>query len=118
MRWTKSAKVGEVVDNSGQEINDHQDKCLIMRHARLSQLASMVVDDACLTVEYINILLNKLEMVHGKIKEMNSTHSVVLESIGKISSKEPKSINNPTHMRSKQCGKRLKSSKKNSNFKL
>ena len=50
MRWTKSAKVGGVVDNSGQEINDHQDKCLITRHARLSQLASMVVDDACLTV--------------------------------------------------------------------
>ena len=101
MRWMKSAKVGEVVDNSGQKINDHQDKCLIMRHVRLSQLASMVVDDACLTVECTNILLNELEMVHEKIKEMNSTHSALLESIGKISSKELKSINNPTHVKSK-----------------
>ena len=71
----------------------------------------MVVDDACLTVECTNILLNELEMVHGKIKEMNSTHSAVLESIEKIGIKEPKSINNPTHVRSKRCGKRLKSSK-------
>ena len=58
MRWTKSAKVGGVVDNSGQKINDHQDKCLIMRHVQLSQLASMVVDDACFTVECTNIFLN------------------------------------------------------------
>ena len=111
MRQTKSVKVGSVVDNSDQEINDYQDKCLIMRHVQLSQLASMVVDDACFTVECTNIFLNQLKMVHRKIKKMNSTHSVMLESIEKISSKESKSTNNPTHVRSKGCGKRLKSSK-------
>ncbi|KAF3442854.1 hypothetical protein FNV43_RR16772 [Rhamnella rubrinervis] len=42
---------------------------------------------------------------------MNSTHNVVLESIGNRSSKETKSISNPTHVRSKGCRKRLKSSK-------
>ncbi|KAF3438280.1 hypothetical protein FNV43_RR21041 [Rhamnella rubrinervis] len=110
-RWTKSIKVDGIVSNNGQEINDLQDKSLIMRHVQLSQLASMVIDDACLTVECSNILLNEFEMVHEKIKEMNSTHNVVMESIGNRSSKETKSISNPTHMRLKGCGKRLKSSK-------
>ncbi|KAF3449880.1 hypothetical protein FNV43_RR05959 [Rhamnella rubrinervis] len=86
-------------------------KYLITRHAQLSQLASMVVDDACLTVEGTNVLFNELELVHRKIKEMHMKEIVVSSSIGKVSGRELKSINNPTHVRSKGCGKRLKSSK-------
>ncbi|KAF3433602.1 hypothetical protein FNV43_RR24704 [Rhamnella rubrinervis] len=58
---------GGVVDCNGQESNDQKDK-LLMRHAQLSQLASMVVDDACLTVECTNIFLNEFELDEQPLK--------------------------------------------------
>ena len=41
------------------------------------------VDDASLTSEGTNLLVDELEMIHGKIKEMNNSHSTVLDLIGK-----------------------------------
>ena len=105
---TRNVKVGGVMDNNGQEIAESS---ITIRHSRLSQWASTVVDDASLTSEGTNLLVNEMEMIHGKIKEMDNSHSTVLDLIGKKSSKEPKSIINPTHVRSKGCGKRFKSSK-------
>lgn len=108
-RWTRNAKVGRVVDNNSEEIVESS---ITTRHSRLSQLASMVVDDASFTSEGTNLLMNELEMIYGKIKEMNNSHSTVLNSIGNKSSKEPKSIINLTHFRSQGCGKRLNLQKK------
>ena len=64
------------MDNNNQEIDESS---ITIRNSRLSQLASLVVDDASLTSEGTNLLVNELEMIHGKIKEMNNSHSTVLE---------------------------------------
>ncbi|KAF3453139.1 hypothetical protein FNV43_RR03574 [Rhamnella rubrinervis] len=70
-RWTKNAKVGRVLDKSGRELNDIFDKLLMSRHSGLSQLFSIVADDASLTKEGTNLLRNWLDEVHSKIKKIN-----------------------------------------------
>ncbi|KAH7516085.1 hypothetical protein FEM48_Zijuj10G0097400 [Ziziphus jujuba var. spinosa] len=99
-------------------MNDLHDMSLVTRHASLSQACSTLVDDASLIVEGIKFLLNEIELLCGKIKEMNGDGILVPETNSKRSTKELSSINNPSHVRSKECGKRFKTLKKMSVSKL
>ncbi|KAH7546187.1 hypothetical protein FEM48_Zijuj01G0173900 [Ziziphus jujuba var. spinosa] len=110
-RWTKNAKIGEVWDNNGQAMNDQDDMSLVTRHASLSRAYSNLIDDASLTVEGTKFLLNEIELLCGKIKEMNGDGMLVPETNSKKSTQELPSISNPSHVRSKGCGKRFKSPK-------
>ncbi|KAH7524921.1 hypothetical protein FEM48_Zijuj06G0170600 [Ziziphus jujuba var. spinosa] len=70
-RLSKSAKIGEVWDDNGQEMNDQNDMSLVTRHASLSRACSNLIDDASLTIKDTKFLLNEIELLRGKIKEMN-----------------------------------------------
>ena len=105
-RWTKSAKVGQVWDKDDGELNDIPNQALMSRYSKLSQLFSIVVDDASLTEEGANLLHDGLEDLHTKIKEINIGNGVERVSTGQISIEEHISINEPPQVRAKGCGKR------------
>ncbi|KAH7515843.1 hypothetical protein FEM48_Zijuj10G0069200 [Ziziphus jujuba var. spinosa] len=52
-------------------MNDQDDMSLVTRHASLSRACSNLIGDASLTVEGTKFLLNEIEMLRSKIKEMN-----------------------------------------------
>lgn len=105
-RWTKAAKFDRVLDESGMELKDVSDTSLLMRHTRLFQLASNVIDDAVLSEEASDMLRENLELMHTKIKLMRKG-GVATKSI--IPSQQV--FNDPCQVRAKGCGKRLKGGK-------
>lgn len=94
----KDAKTSGVVDNDGKTIKE---TWMTTIHARLSQFAKIIVHGAYLTIEGTNLKLNELKLIYWKFEEMNGKQSIKFDLIGKRSSKEPKSIYNPSHVRSK-----------------
>lgn len=87
----------------------------MLRHSKLSQLSYAAVDDAFLTKEGANLLVNGLEDLHGKIKEINIGNSIEQVSMGQTRIEEHVSIDKPRHLRAEGCGKRLKKTKRKSN---
>ncbi|XP_015873603.2 protein FAR1-RELATED SEQUENCE 5-like [Ziziphus jujuba] len=75
-RWTKGAKNGPLWEKSGGEIKSFQSRSLMSRHAKLSQLFSTVIDDASLTEEGTNVLLNMLEDIQSRVKKINMGNGV------------------------------------------
>ncbi|KAL2542658.1 Protein FAR1-RELATED SEQUENCE 5 [Abeliophyllum distichum] len=110
-RWTKNAKAGILFDvNSVFGMDDGPDKSLMARHGLLAHKASMIVDDASLTDARSNYLLGEFENLHLRVKEIDfDGHNVNTHSSSK--SREQQVIEDPTEVRAKGCGKRLKSSK-------
>lgn len=84
------------------------------RHSRLSHKASLIIDDASLTDEGTKFLDEQLHEIHRKIKEMNITYASVQESQTRKNLDKGRNINDPCEIRTKGCGKRLKSSKEKS----
>ncbi|XP_022897649.1 protein FAR1-RELATED SEQUENCE 5-like [Olea europaea var. sylvestris] len=112
-RWAKSAKISQVWDKDNEELNDIPNQSLMIRHSKLSQLSSIVVDDASLTEEGANLLVNRLEELHRKIKEINIGNGIEKVYIEQMSIEERININEPQQVRAKGCGKRLKNKKDN-----
>lgn len=83
---------------------------LMTRHASPSYFSSIVIDDASHTSEDTNLVLNEMKVIHGKIKEVNGSMNVVLQSISK-SRKQIMSISKHLLVSSKGCGKKIKSKK-------
>ncbi|XP_074560767.1 protein FAR1-RELATED SEQUENCE 5-like [Curcuma longa] len=113
-RWTKDAKVGVIFPVGEQNISDDPERNLISRHSQLSYKASVVIDDASLTEEGTNILKEQLEYVHNIIQDLNISKKCNNVSQRKTSTDGTRDIIDPSSVRTKGCGKRLKSSKEKS----
>ncbi|XP_074566345.1 protein FAR1-RELATED SEQUENCE 3-like [Curcuma longa] len=113
-RWTKDAKVGVIFAVGEQNISDDPERNLISRHSQLSYKASVVIDDASLTEEGTNILKEQLEYVHNIIQDLNISKKCNNVSQRKTSTDGTRDIIDPSSVRTKGCGKRLKSSKEKS----
>ncbi|KAL2479352.1 Protein FAR1-RELATED SEQUENCE [Abeliophyllum distichum] len=110
-RWTKNAKAAIIYDTNAEfESHDGPDKCLMARHGLLAHKAMMLVDDASLTDARSSYLLGEFENLHLRIKEIDfDGNNVNPHSNSK--SREQRDIQDPTEVRAKGCGKRLKSLK-------
>ncbi|KAL2456614.1 Protein FAR1-RELATED SEQUENCE [Abeliophyllum distichum] len=85
LRWTKNAKLGYPDDlTAGLSTDDSSSTSLMARHGLLSHKASLIVDDAALTDERSEFLIDSVN------------------------------IQDPSAVRAKGCGKRLKSGKEKS----
>ncbi|XP_042432199.1 protein FAR1-RELATED SEQUENCE 5-like [Zingiber officinale] len=116
-RWTRDAKVGAIYALGVQNFIDDPDRILMSRHSRLSYKASVLIDDASLTDEGINFLDEQLDCIYNKIKEMNIGKTCDNRGQRKKSMDESPNIIDPSLVRTKGCGKRLKSSKEKSTSK-
>ncbi|XP_022849843.1 protein FAR1-RELATED SEQUENCE 5-like [Olea europaea var. sylvestris] len=110
-RWTKHTKVGQVWEKDHEELNDIPNQSLMSRHSNLSQLLSVVIDNASLIEEGTNLLRNGFKDVHNKIKEINIDNGVERVFMGQKIIEKQILINEPLQVRAKGCGKRLKKSK-------
>ncbi|XP_074561432.1 protein FAR1-RELATED SEQUENCE 5-like [Curcuma longa] len=116
-RWTKNAKVGAIYALGEQNFIDDSKRLLMSRHLRLSYKASLLVDGASLTDEGTNFLDEQFDSIYSKIQEMNNSRTCNNESQMKKSMDERLGIIDPPYVRTKGCGKRLKSSKEKSTSK-
>ncbi|XP_042466626.1 uncharacterized protein LOC122049290 [Zingiber officinale] len=87
------------------------------RHWRLSYKASVVIDDASLTDEGTNFLDEQFDCIYNKIQEMNISRKCDNQSQRKKAIDGAPSIVDPSLVRAKDCGKRLKSLKEMSTSK-
>ncbi|XP_050378184.1 protein FAR1-RELATED SEQUENCE 5-like [Argentina anserina] len=110
-RWTKNAKVGRVWDDDGVEVKDVGDKTLLMRYIQLSQLSQALIDEASLSQEATKYFTDGLNSLRVGIKELHS--SLGVEESPSTSKRKPEQIliEEPSQVKAKGSGKRLKSSK-------
>ncbi|XP_073053592.1 protein FAR1-RELATED SEQUENCE 5-like isoform X1 [Primulina eburnea] len=113
-RWTRVAKVDAIYFMTEQNSIDDPEKSLMSRHSRLSYKASVAIDDASLTDEGTNFLDKQLDYILSKIKEINTSKTFNSESQKKRTMDVVLGIIDPSEIRAKGCGKRLKSSKEKS----
>ncbi|XP_042381987.1 protein FAR1-RELATED SEQUENCE 5-like isoform X2 [Zingiber officinale] len=115
-RWTRDVKIGAIYALGEQNyINDPDpERCLMSRHSRLSYKASILIDDASLTNEGTTFLDEQFDSIYNKIQEMNISRTCNDRSQKKKSVDEGLGIIDPSSVRTKGCGKRLKSSKEKS----
>ncbi|XP_073057665.1 uncharacterized protein [Primulina eburnea] len=116
-RWTQDAKVGAIYAMAEQNVIDDPKMFLMSRHSRLSNKASVVIDDASLTDEGTNFLDEQLDYILKKIKEVNISRTFSNGSQKKKIMDGVFGITDPSEVRTKGCGKRLKSSKEKSSSK-
>ncbi|XP_042396615.1 protein FAR-RED ELONGATED HYPOCOTYL 3-like [Zingiber officinale] len=110
-RWTRNAKVGAIYDFGAQTSIDTPDAKLMARHFRLSYKASVVIDVASLTDEGTNMLNDQFDCIYSKLQDLNISSKNDNQSQRNQSIDGEPSIVDPSLVRSKGCGKRLKSSK-------
>ncbi|XP_042419722.1 protein FAR1-RELATED SEQUENCE 5-like [Zingiber officinale] len=115
-RWTRDAKVGAIYALGKQKFVDDPDpkRFLMSRHSRLSYKASVLIDDASLTDEGTNFLEEQFDCIYNKIQEINISKTCGDGNKRKKSMEEGLGIIDPSSVRTKGCGKRLKSSKEKS----
>ncbi|KAL2465993.1 Protein FAR1-RELATED SEQUENCE 5 [Abeliophyllum distichum] len=113
-RWTKNAKIDSACETNASNYRDDSFIQVLMGyHGMLSQKAQVLVDDAALTDARSTFPLDEFEMLNMRVKEIDNGGNV-----GNIKSKSSSQscevqqvIEDPTGVRAKGCGKRLKSSK-------
>lgn len=113
-RWTRNAKIGAVIAMDDPNSDNNPMRFLMLRHSTLSHKASLLIDDASLTIEGTKFLDEQLSEIHNRIREMNITSPTIQESQRKKSLDKGRNINDPSRIRTKGCGKRLQSSKEKS----
>ncbi|XP_073133316.1 protein FAR1-RELATED SEQUENCE 5-like [Henckelia pumila] len=114
-RWTQGAKVGELIPLSEHNVIDDPERCLMSRHWNLSFRSSALVDAASMTKEGTKFLHEQFDLIDCKMKELNiSIPSRAHESESSRIMNGPIGIIDPCVIRTKGCGKRLKSSKEKS----
>ncbi|XP_074560094.1 protein FAR1-RELATED SEQUENCE 5-like [Curcuma longa] len=116
-RWTQDAKVGAMYALGEENLIDDPDRFLMSRHSKLSYKASVLIDDASLTDEGTNFLEEQFDCIYNKIQEINISKKCGSGSQTKKSLDRNPVIIDPSLIRTKGCGKRLKSSKERSTSK-
>ncbi|KAL2484398.1 Protein FAR1-RELATED SEQUENCE 5 [Abeliophyllum distichum] len=114
-RWTKNAKVVEQAYPSAS-ISDggSSSTSLMSRHGMLAHKCSLMVDDAALTDARTSFMMEEFESLHIRMKEIDDGGNLGFNRIGNKNRDERNTINDPSFVRAKGCGKRLKSSKEKS----
>ncbi|KAL2491198.1 Protein FAR1-RELATED SEQUENCE [Abeliophyllum distichum] len=109
-RWTKNAKMV----NTGFENHIREDssiQSLMGRHGLLSQKAQALVDDAALTDARCAFLIGEFETLNLKVNEIDNGGQLAISKSSSQSREVQQVIQDPSGVRSKGSGKRLKSSK-------
>ncbi|XP_073137665.1 protein FAR1-RELATED SEQUENCE 5-like [Henckelia pumila] len=113
-RWTQHAMVGAPYTMGEENISNDPEKLLISRHSRLSFKSSLIVDEASLTDERTKLMEEQLDSLYYKIREINSSRNLSMGRQRKRTIDGPLDILDPFEVRTKRCGKRLKSAKEKS----
>ena len=120
-RWTKSAKSGPVVDRCGMQIID--DKSLFMKRGRLIQYSLEVLDKALESEETTKVYTDGMDRVleqineivgygtHVRVSSERSNQMIGCGSNVPVSQSYELSYHEPSQVRAKGCGKRLKRGK-------
>lgn len=107
-RWTKGAKVGSV---AAPLVLEESRNSLLTRHGMLSHMASVLVDEASLTEARSKFLCLEFEALQNRVKEIDNGVNATMSGERSRSRTESQCIIDPIGIRTKGCGKRLKSSK-------
>ncbi|KAL2486396.1 Protein FAR1-RELATED SEQUENCE [Abeliophyllum distichum] len=111
-RWTKNVKIGAVNDGTAcLSLDEGSSQSLMARHEMLTHKASLLVDDASLTNDRSNFLLSKFDKLCIKLKDIDDSGTVGMSKNRSSSREETQVLCDPNAVRTKGCGKRLKSSK-------
>ncbi|XP_073014540.1 protein FAR1-RELATED SEQUENCE 5-like [Primulina eburnea] len=113
-RWTKDAKVGVLYTMAEQNLVDDPERCLMSRHMRLSCKASALIDVASFSDEGTNFLADEFDSIDSKMKEMNINRTLSSGIQSRSTFDKAIGIIDPSEIRTKGRGKRLKSSKEKS----
>ncbi|KAL2499865.1 Protein FAR1-RELATED SEQUENCE [Abeliophyllum distichum] len=114
-RWTKNAKLGYPNDlTAGLSTDDSSSTSLMARHGLLSHKVSLIVDDAALTDERSEFLITEFESLHLRMKEIAPPGNIGSTRYKSITRPNSVTIQDPSAVRAKGCGKRLKSGKEKS----
>lgn len=116
-RWRQDAKVRTSYPMAEQNEIDDPERCLMSRHLRLSCKSSTLIDVACLTEEGTNFLAKQFDYIDNKMKEMNISTTLGSARQSRRAMHETIGIMDHYEIRTKGCGKRLKSSKEKSTSK-
>ncbi|KAL2487252.1 Protein FAR1-RELATED SEQUENCE [Abeliophyllum distichum] len=81
------------------------------RHGLLAHKAAILVDDASLTDGRSTYLLGEFENLHLRIKQIDIVGNTGIPNYSSKSRESQQFIEDPSEVRAKGCGKRLKSSK-------
>ncbi|KAL2558345.1 Protein FAR1-RELATED SEQUENCE [Forsythia ovata] len=111
-RWTKNAKV-IAVEYPSAIISDggSSSSSLLSRHGMLAHRSSLLVDDASLTDARTSYLMEEFARVHVNVKALDDGGIIGLTRSRNKNTEERITIHDPSFVRAKGCGKRLKSSK-------
>ncbi|KAL2453217.1 Protein FAR1-RELATED SEQUENCE 5 [Abeliophyllum distichum] len=113
--WTKNAKLGYPDDlTAGLSTDDSSSTSLMARHGLLSHKASLIVDEAALTDERSTFLIGEFESLHLRVKEIATTGNIGSSRYKSITYPDSVTVQDPSAVRGKGCGKRLKSGKEKS----
>ncbi|KAL2499549.1 Protein FAR-RED IMPAIRED RESPONSE 1 [Abeliophyllum distichum] len=114
-RWTKNAKF-VAVEYPGGSMSDggSSSSSLLSRHGMLAHKSSLLVDDASLTDARTSFLMEEFATLHLRIKDIHDGGHVGLSRDRNKNVEERIAICDPSFVRAKGCGKRLKSSKEKS----
>ncbi|XP_073313771.1 protein FAR1-RELATED SEQUENCE 5-like [Primulina huaijiensis] len=113
-RWTKDAKIGVHYTMAEQNVVDDPERCLMSRHMRLSCKASALIDVASFSDEGTNFLTEQFDSIDSKMKEMNINRTLRSGIQSRRTLDGAIGIIDPSEIRTKGRGKRLKSSKEKS----
>ncbi|KAL2526724.1 Protein FAR1-RELATED SEQUENCE 5 [Abeliophyllum distichum] len=114
-RWTKNAKLGYPDDlTAGLSTDDSSSTSLMARHGLLSHKTSLIVDEVALTDERSTFLIGEFESLHLRVKEIATTGNIGSSRYKSITRPDSVTIQDPSAVRAKGCGKRLKSGKEKS----
>ncbi|XP_059654883.1 protein FAR1-RELATED SEQUENCE 9-like [Cornus florida] len=116
-RWTKKAKLGTAVDESGIQIID--DRSYLLKRNELIQLALDVVDKALTSGEATKVYTDALGSARDKINQMVGCSTSLVDVIERSQIQSVVASSNvscnyysePSQVRAKGCGKRLKGGK-------
>ncbi|XP_073051310.1 uncharacterized protein [Primulina eburnea] len=113
-RWTKDAKIGVHYTMAEQNVVDDPERCLMSRHMRLSCKASALIDVTSFSDEGTNFLTDQFDCIDSKMKEMNINRTLRSGIQSRRTLDGAIGIIDPSEIRTKGRGKRLKSSKEKS----
>ncbi|KAL2525863.1 Protein FAR1-RELATED SEQUENCE 5 [Abeliophyllum distichum] len=114
-RWTKNAKMHCLQDPTlGFTDQDSSSMSLMARHGLLGHKASLIVDDAALTAARSAFLMGEFESLHLRVKEVDDGGNIGSMRHNITTHEQSHTIHDPSVVRAKGCGKRLKSSKEKS----
>ncbi|KAL2498165.1 Protein FAR1-RELATED SEQUENCE [Abeliophyllum distichum] len=96
---------------SGFSTNDSSSTSLMARHGLLGHKASLIVDEAALTAAQSTFLMGEFESLHLRVKEIDDGDNIGIMRHSCTNREESHTIHDPSVVRAKGCGKRLKFSK-------